>query len=114
MHYPGKNWPKVGTAEKFQGQEKMVIIISIVRSKSVVARENYKKFNLGFLAAKERTNVVLSRAKALLIIVGDPSTMILDNKWEKVLSNAVSNNNYLGSNILAYDLNCKKEKKQDS
>lgn len=104
MYHPDIKLPKVGTVEMFQGQERMVIIISIVRSKSASAREKDRKFNLGFLTAKERINVALSRAKALLIIVGDPSTMVLNHKWKKVLGSALSSNNYLGCNILEHDL----------
>lgn len=114
MYHPDIKLPKVGTVEMFQGQERMVIIISIVRSSSASAREKDKKFHLGFLATKERTNVALSRAKALLIIVGDPSTMLLNGKWKRVLSYAVSSNNYLGCNVCEYDLERKTEKNNDS
>lgn len=114
MYHPDIKLPKVGTVEMFQGQERMVIILSIVRSRSASAREKDKKFQLGFLAAKERTNVALSRAKALLIIVGDPSTMIINNKWKKVLFNALSSNNYLGCNVPEYYLEKKSVKNNDS
>lgn len=99
MYYPDIKLPKVGTVEMFQGQERMVIIISMVRSKSTTGREKDIKFKLGFLAAKERINVALSRAKALIIIIGDPLTMLMNNQWKYILLHAVKNNNYIGCSV---------------
>jgi len=99
MYYPDIKLPKVGSVEMFQGQERMIIIISMVRSKSTAGREKDKRFNLGFLVANERTNVALSRAKSLLIIIGDPSTMKMNSKWEFVLLQAIKNDNYTGCNV---------------
>lgn len=99
MYHPNKDLPKVGTVELFQGQEKMVIILSLVRSKSSKASEKDKRFNLGFLVAKERVNVALSRAKALLIIIGDPSTMTRNSYFKSILLNAMKLNNYVGCNV---------------
>lgn len=90
--------PKVGTVERFQGQEKTVIIISMVRSKCTIGNEKDKKFNIGFLNTKTRTNVALSRAKSLLIIIANPFTMQTSHEWNYVLSNAIKNNNYIGCN----------------
>lgn len=99
MYHPDIKLPKVGTVEMFQGQEKMIVIISMVRSKSATGRDKDMKFKLGFLAAKERTNVALSRAKALIIIIGDPSTMLLNKHWKYVLLQAIKNNNYIGCSV---------------
>lgn len=99
MYYPDIKLPKVGSVEMFQGQERMVIIISIVRSKSTAGHEKDKKFSLGFLVASERTNVALSRAKSLLIIIGDPATMNMNKNWKFVLSQAIINDNYIGCNV---------------
>ena len=62
---------KVGSVEQFQGQEKEVIIISTVRSTSR-HNEHDKTFSLGFLSNPRRFNVALTRAKSLLVIVGNP------------------------------------------
>lgn len=71
----------------------------MVRSKSKMANNKDVKFNLGFLVAKERTNVALSRAKALVIIIGNPSTMLRNKHWSYVLSQAIASNNYLGCTV---------------
>lgn len=91
--------PKVGTVEMFQGLEKTIIIISMVRSRCSLGNEKDMQFNVGFLSDKTRTNVALSRAKALLIIIANPLTMNMSYEWKYVLSNAVKNNNYVGCNI---------------
>ncbi|XP_025200354.1 probable RNA helicase armi [Melanaphis sacchari] len=102
MYHSDIKLPKTGTVEMFQGQEKMVIIISMVRSKSTTGSEKDKKFSVGFLVAKERTNVAISRAKALLIIIGNPSTMQMNYYWKFILSEAIKNNNYIGCNVPEY------------
>ncbi|XP_070601729.1 helicase MOV-10 isoform X2 [Erythrolamprus reginae] len=80
----GINDLKVGSVEEFQGQERRVVLISTVRSSS-----NYfgidEEFNLGFLKNPKRLNVSLTRAKALLIIVGNPITLSQDPYWNEFL-----------------------------
>ncbi|XP_050439333.1 probable RNA helicase armi isoform X2 [Adelges cooleyi] len=98
-YHPEITLPKVGTVEMFQGQERMVIIISIVRSKSKIGSEKDDKFGLGFVGSKERINVSLSRAKALLIIIGNPTNMLANSYWKKVLNQAKANTNYIGCNV---------------
>ncbi|XP_034270184.1 helicase MOV-10 [Pantherophis guttatus] len=75
---------KVGSVEEFQGQERRVVLVSTVRSSS-----NYfgidEEFNLGFLNNPKRLNVSLTRAKALLIIVGNPITLSKDPYWNEFL-----------------------------
>lgn len=104
MYYPDVKLPKVGTVEMFQGQERMVIIISMVRSGSAKGRQKDHKFNLGFLVAKERTNVAWSRAKALVIIIGNPSTMRLNNHWKYILLQAINFQNYTGCTVPEDDI----------
>ncbi|XP_055703999.1 putative helicase mov-10-B.1 isoform X1 [Phlebotomus papatasi] len=66
----------VGSVEKFQGQEKPVIIISTVRS---LMR------GLGFLSNPKRLNVALTRAQTLLIVVGNVNTLQIDPLWRKFI-----------------------------
>lgn len=62
---------KVGTVEQFQGQERLVIIISTVRS-TFKHNEFDRTHNLGFLSNPRRFNVAVTRAKSLLVIIGNP------------------------------------------
>lgn len=62
---------KVGSVEQFQGQEREVIIVSTVRS-TTKHNEFDKAHCLGFLSNPRRFNVAITRAKSLLVIVGNP------------------------------------------
>ncbi|CAO1431408.1 unnamed protein product [Diamesa hyperborea] len=66
---------EIGTAEYYQGREKKIIIISTVKSKD----------GIGFLKSEKRMNVVLTRAKCLLIIVGNPETLQKDQNWNSFI-----------------------------
>ncbi|CAE6393339.1 unnamed protein product [Rhizoctonia solani] len=76
---------KVGSVEEFQGQERKVIIVSTVRS-SAKEVEFDLRHTLGFVANDRRFNVTITRAQALLIIVGDASVLGLDPLWRSFLS----------------------------
>lgn len=75
---------KMSSVDRFQGMERNIIIVSMVRSNSIAQtwgqKPDYNRFpNIGYPAQKEygfakspnRLNVALSRAKRLLIIVGN-------------------------------------------
>jgi helicase MOV-10 len=70
-----ENWElsdvKVGSVEQFQGQEREVIIVSTVRS-TIKHNDFDRTYRLGFLSNPNRFNVAITRARSLLIIVGNP------------------------------------------
>uniref|UniRef100_A0A8C7FGK6 RNA helicase n=1 Tax=Oncorhynchus kisutch TaxID=8019 RepID=A0A8C7FGK6_ONCKI len=71
---------KVGSVEEFQGQERRVILVSTVRSSAkYVQTDQY--FSLGFVKNEKRFNVAVTRAKALLIVVGNPLVLRGDPTW---------------------------------
>ncbi|THG94461.1 hypothetical protein EW026_g7015 [Hermanssonia centrifuga] len=76
---------KVGSVEEFQGQERRIIIISTVRSSSDFITYDMKR-TLGFVANPRRFNVAITRAQALLIVVGNPLTLGLDPMWRSWLN----------------------------
>ncbi len=57
----------VNTIDSFQGQERDIIYISLVRSN--------EKGEIGFLADTRRMNVAMTRARKKLVIVGDSATI---------------------------------------
>lgn len=62
----------INTIDSFQGQERDVIYISLVRAN--------EKGEIGFLADTRRMNVAMTRARKKLVVVGDSST-ISQNKF---------------------------------
>ncbi|KAJ3024756.1 UNVERIFIED_CONTAM: Helicase MOV-10 [Siphonaria sp. JEL0065] len=92
-----KEWTRirVGTVEEFQGDEKKVILISTVRS-SAQWIERDQKFNIGFLNNPKRFNVSISRAKALMIVVGNAEILCGDIHWNKLVRYCESNNACVG------------------
>nr|XP_043619142.1 probable RNA helicase SDE3 [Erigeron canadensis] len=86
---------KVGTVESFQGQEREVIIVSTVRS-TIKHNETDKRHLLGFLSNPKRFNVAITRARSLLIAVGNPHIICKDDHWNKLLWHCADNDSYKG------------------
>lgn len=63
---------RVGTVDKFQGQEAEVVIVSMATSSG-----DYLPRNIEFLYSKNRLNVAISRAKSLAIFIANPSLMTI-------------------------------------
>ncbi|KAI0263063.1 P-loop containing nucleoside triphosphate hydrolase protein [Gloeopeniophorella convolvens] len=79
----------VGSVEQYQGQERKVIIFSTTRSNGAIDPIDA----LGFLQDHRRMNgqprgfmLAITRAQAMLIVVGDPAPLIRDALWKTFLN----------------------------
>ncbi|XP_051965391.1 putative helicase mov-10-B.1 isoform X2 [Xyrauchen texanus] len=89
---------KVGSVEEFQGQERKVIIVSAVRSSNEYISLD-ETFNIGFLKNEKRFNVAMTRAKALLIMVGNPIILRTDENWGRFIDYCTEHGGYTGYDI---------------
>ncbi|XP_054464459.1 putative helicase mov-10-B.2 [Anoplopoma fimbria] len=94
-HFKDLNGLKVGSVEEFQGQERRVIMVSTVRSSPNYV-EIDKRFNLGFVKNEKRFNVAVTRAKALLIVVGNPTVLNTDPTWARFIQYCQDEGGYEG------------------
>lgn len=74
------------TIDGFQGQEKDVIYISLVRSND--------RNEIGFLADTRRLNVALTRARKKLIVIGDSSTISNNPTYASLLDHIEQHAHY--------------------
>jgi superfamily I DNA and/or RNA helicase len=77
---------EIDTVDGFQGREKEVVLITMVRSND--------RGEIGFLSDTRRTNVALTRAKRKLIVIGDSATLATNDFYAKMLDYFESHNAY--------------------
>jgi ATP-dependent RNA/DNA helicase IGHMBP2 len=77
---------RISTIDSFQGQEKEIIILSLVRSND--------DGDIGFLKDYRRMNVAITRAKEQLFVIGDSATIGGDAFYNSFLSYIEKYGNY--------------------
>ncbi|KAK5727064.1 hypothetical protein LTR15_002956 [Elasticomyces elasticus] len=63
---------RLSTIDNYQGEESEIVIVSLTRSNT--------DGEIGFMASPERLNVLLSRARSALILIGDSETFVASRK----------------------------------
>lgn len=97
---------RVSTVDRFQGMERNIVIVSMVRSNLIQSSRNQppdkkrypeygypKQSSLGFAQSPNRLNVALSRAKRLLIIVGNKELFSSLDIYQKLFLTIEANPN---------------------
>lgn len=75
---PVRHLISINTVDGFQGQERDVILISMVRGND--------EGRIGFLGDLRRMNVAITRAKMKLFIIGDSSTLSKTSFYQRLVS----------------------------
>lgn len=76
----------INTIDGFQGQERDVIYLSLVRSNA--------KHEIGFLQDYRRMNVAMTRARMLLVVTGDSATIGNNKFYQSFLDYCAENGEY--------------------
>ncbi len=76
----------INTIDGFQGQERDVVYISLVRSNA--------KHEIGFLSDYRRMNVAMTRARMLLVVIGDSATIGHNKFYASLLEFIEKNGRY--------------------
>nr|KAG5690384.1 hypothetical protein BaRGS_002341 [Batillaria attramentaria] len=93
---------KVGSVEEFQGQERLIIFVSAVRSQPSFLQTDMK-FGLGFLTNDKRFNVAMTRAKALLVVIGNPNVLACNRSWKHFIDYCHTEGALRGQELLHSD-----------
>lgn len=88
----------VGTVEDYQGRESRVVIISCVRSSPRFLEEDHKK-GLGIMFERKRMNVAITRAKELMVVIGNGALLQRDPYWKSFLQFVLRNRLYQGPEL---------------
>ncbi|KWU42116.1 P-loop containing nucleoside triphosphate hydrolase protein [Rhodotorula sp. JG-1b] len=86
----------VGNVEALQGAENRIVIISTVRSKEMRWLPIDRAQNRGLIHEPKRFNVAMTRAKELLIVIGNANTLTMDPWWLAFYRLCIRNDCYVG------------------
>lgn len=76
---------RIGCPDNYQGEEADIVIVSLTRSN--------KAGDIGFMAAPQRLNVLLSRARKALIMIGNSATFTKSRKGKETWTRLVDHLN---------------------
>ncbi|KAJ7075675.1 P-loop containing nucleoside triphosphate hydrolase protein [Mycena belliarum] len=88
----------VGTVEDYQGREMRVCIISCVRSSTRFLKDDLSR-GLGLVYERKRMNVAITRAKELLVVIGNGAILQQDPFWRSFLQFTLRNKLYSGPTL---------------
>ncbi len=108
-----QNLIRLSTVDRFQGMERNIIIVSMVRSNKIASSQYQQpdfdlyestgylnQESLGFAESPNRLNVALSRAKRLLIIVGNREHFYRKNIYKNVFDCIQQKGKYINAEEL--------------
>jgi len=87
----------VGSVEDYQAVERDVIVLSLTRSSPELVPSDIGACS-GLYSQSKRINVALTRAENILIVVGNPLSMVKDDVWREWLRFCYQNGLWYGEN----------------
>lgn len=112
-----KNLIRLSTVDRFQGMERNIIIVSMVRSNKIASFQGQeadfelypelgypKQESLGFAESPNRLNVALSRARRLLIIIGNSEHFCRKDIYKNVFETIHLNGKIIRAEELQYEV----------
>ncbi|KAJ8099688.1 P-loop containing nucleoside triphosphate hydrolase protein [Lipomyces tetrasporus] len=75
----------VGPVESYQGAEHRAVIVCTTRTRDRFIESDYRK-GMGMIHEAKRFNVAITRAKELLVIIGNSDILQRDGNWRALLS----------------------------
>ena len=91
----------VGTIEDYQSVEHDVIVLSLTRSNIKFVDQDVES-RMGVFRQPKTTNVAMTRAEHLFIVVGNPTTMLYDPIWKQWLLFCLRNGLWYGEKGSAF------------
>lgn len=104
---------RLSTVDRFQGMERNIIIVSMVRSNKIASFQGQEadfdlypelgypnQESLGFAESPNRLNVALSRARRLLIVVGNSEHFCRKNTYKNVFETIQQNGKIISAEEL--------------
>ncbi|WP_313578203.1 AAA domain-containing protein [Chishuiella sp.] len=108
---------RLSTVDKFQGMERNIMIVSMVRSnklaQNIYQSEDFDLYpelgfeqqsSLGFAESPNRLNVALSRARRLLIIVGNAEHFCKKEIYKNVYDTIANKGKIIDAELLNYEI----------
>jgi putative helicase MOV10L1 len=86
---------RVGTVDDYQGQEARIVFITTVLSRPADAGGG--DAHVAIWRNPRRFNVAITRARALLVVVGHPVVLLEDPSWRELLRHCFANGAYRGA-----------------
>ena len=98
LRLKGLGQVRVGTVDDYQGQEERVVFISTVMSKAVGPGSDAAAVApSSFFGNPRRFNVAITRAKALLVVLGHPDVLRADKSWGELAAFCEANGTFKGA-----------------
>ncbi|RUS27314.1 hypothetical protein BC938DRAFT_483436 [Jimgerdemannia flammicorona] len=97
----GLNTVDVGAVEDYQGQERRVVVVSTVRSRGGTVLHEDRGLGIGLIGFPKRFNVAVTRAQALVVVVGNLDLLVREDPCWREWIGFLSRQGCIGGDAIA-------------